>query len=148
FYADAVANGKEVLQALRQVRYDIILMDCQMPEMDGYEVTRAIRSEHAAAGPSYPYIIALTASALHGDRERCLHSGMNDYLTKPLQISDLEASLQRALLRVQPARRQRSSRATAEILDLNILAGLRDLGSAHQPDPLHELVDLFLKDSH
>ena len=148
YYADAVADGKEVLHALRQVPYDIILMDCQMPEMDGYEVTREIRRERGTAGTARPYIIALTASALQGDRERCLHSGMNDYLTKPLKMSDLESSLQRALLRVQPATRQRGARSSSEVLDLGILAGLRELGGSHQPDPLQELVDLFLKDAH
>jgi len=144
YYADAVSNGHEVLQALRQVPYDIILMDCQMPEMDGYEVSRAIRQEQSG---SRPYIIALTANAMHGDRERCLQAGMNDYLTKPLQLADLESSLQRALLRVQPVRRSRPSGAPSETLDLGILAGLRELSSPQNPDPLKELVDLFLKDA-
>jgi len=144
YYSDAVSNGNEVLQALRQVPYDIILMDCQMPEMDGYEVSRAIRQEQSG---SRPYIIALTANAMHGDRERCLQSGMNDYLTKPLQLADLESSLQRALLRVQPVRRSRPSDASSEALDLGILAGLRELSSPQNSDPLKELVDLFLKDA-
>src|SRR5678815_3089991 len=151
YYADAVADGKEVLQALRQIPYDIILMDCQMPEMDGYAVTRAIRQEHGTGGLLRPYIIAFTASALHGDRERCLQSGMNDYLTKPLQMSDLESSLQRALLRVKPAVRQRGTRSASDILDLAILSGLRELGatpSDSQVTALEELIDLFLKDSH
>jgi CheY-like chemotaxis protein len=121
-------------------------MDCQMPEMDGYEVSRAIRQEQPSAG-SRPYIIALTANAMHGDRERCLQAGMNDYLTKPLQIADLESSLQRALLRVQPVRRTRALSASSDTLDLGILAGLRELRSPHNPDPLKELVDLFLKDA-
>ena len=144
YYADAVSNGKEVLEALRQVPYDIILMDCQMPEMDGYEVSRAIRQQHSV---SRPYIIALTANALQGDRERCLQAGMNDYLTKPLQISDLESSLQRALLRVQPVGRPRSATALAGTLDPAILASLRELSSPQSPDPLHELIELFLKDA-
>ncbi|HMC26528.1 MAG TPA: response regulator, partial [Verrucomicrobiae bacterium] len=144
YYADAVSNGKEVLEALRQAPYDIILMDCQMPEMDGYEVSRAIRQERPG---SSPYIIALTANALRGDRERCLQAGMNDYLTKPLQISDLESSLQRALLRVQPARRTRTSHRGSESLDPAVLASLRELGSPEDPNPLQELVDLFLKDA-
>jgi HPt (histidine-containing phosphotransfer) domain-containing protein len=73
---------------------------------------------------------------------------MNDYLTKPLQISDLENTLQRALLRVQPVRRPREAAAAdSETLDAGILAGLRDLRSPHHPDPLQELVDLFLRDA-
>jgi HPt (histidine-containing phosphotransfer) domain-containing protein len=122
-------------------------MDCQMPEMDGYEVSLAIRQTLPASGA--PYIIALTANALQGDRERCLQAGMNDYLTKPLQISDLENTLQRALLRVQPVRRPRETGTgfDAETLDAGILAGLRELRSPQQPDPLQELVDLFLRDA-
>jgi CheY-like chemotaxis protein/HPt (histidine-containing phosphotransfer) domain-containing protein len=148
YYADAVSNGHEVLQALGTVRYDIILMDCQMPEMDGYEVSAAIRRQQTG-GPR-PYIIALTANALQGDRERCLQAGMNDYLTKPLQLTDLENTLQRALLRVQPVRRARGPGGSPEgldTLDPAILAGLRELRSAENPDPLRELVDLFLKDA-
>ena len=145
YYADAVSNGHEVLQALERVPYDIILMDCQMPEMDGYEVSMAIRRQHP--GSSRPYVIALTANALQGDRERCLQAGMNDYLTKPLQLNDLENTLQRALLRVQPVRRTREVPTDNPALDLEILAGLRELRSPNHPDPLHELVDLFLKDT-
>src|SRR6185503_14196915 len=71
FHADAVANGREVLQAMTQVPYDIILMDCQMPEMDGYETAKAIR--RVAEGSNHaPYIIALTANAMLGDRDKCL----------------------------------------------------------------------------
>jgi CheY-like chemotaxis protein len=128
------------------VPYDIIIMDCQMPEKDGYEVSRAIRQEQPSTG-SRPYIIALTANAMHGDRERCLQAGMNDYLTKPLQLADLESSLQRALLRVQPVRRPRAPTRSSDTLDLGILAGLRELASPQNPDPLKELVDLFLKDA-
>jgi len=145
YYADAVSNGKEVLEALRQVPYDIILMDCQMPEMDGYEVSRLIRQQNPrGAGP---YIIALTANALQGDRERCIQAGMNDYLTKPLHLIDLETSLQRALLRVQPSRKQIEAAPGTETLDRAILENLRELTSANEVDPLHELVELFLKDA-
>jgi CheY-like chemotaxis protein len=145
YYADAVSNGKEVLEALRQVPYDIILMDCQMPEMDGYEVSRLIRQQNASGGG--PYIIAITANALQGDRERCIQAGMNDYLTKPLHLSDLESSLQRALLRVQPSRRQTRTAPGAETLDPAILASLRELRSPDETDPFQELVELFLKDA-
>jgi CheY-like chemotaxis protein len=95
YYADAVSNGHEVLQALGTVRYDIILMDCQMPEMDGFEATAAIRREPGLAG-RVP-IVALTANAMQGDRERCLEVGMNDYVTKPVDVGRLAAALQRWL---------------------------------------------------
>jgi CheY-like chemotaxis protein len=96
FAANAVANGKEVLSAIERLRYDVILMDCQMPEMDGYEATRRIRQVEAA-NPGRPrhYIVALTAHALGGDREKCLQAGMDDYLSKPIRIDDLSQALKR-----------------------------------------------------
>jgi two-component system sensor histidine kinase/response regulator len=146
YNADAVANGKEVLDALQRISYDIILMDCQMPEMDGYEVTRRIRqNDPEGTLQSVPYIIALTANALHGDREKCLAVGMNDYLTKPLHLSDLEAVLERALLMVPLSSRHEVPREDA--IDPAIIAGLRDLREPGQPDPLQELIELFIKDA-
>jgi predicted ATPase/signal transduction histidine kinase/CheY-like chemotaxis protein/HPt (histidine-containing phosphotransfer) domain-containing protein len=98
--ADVAANGLEVLEALKSNTYDIIFMDCQMPEMDGFEVTRAIRrDEHSSAqgSPSGPpvHIVAITANALLGDREKCLAAGMNDYLSKPIRVQELQAVLYR-----------------------------------------------------
>jgi CheY-like chemotaxis protein/HPt (histidine-containing phosphotransfer) domain-containing protein len=149
--ADAVANGLEVLEAIRQVPYDIILMDCQMPEMDGYETARRIRqAEQAAtaAGPGSPfYIIALTADALHGDRERCLAAGMNDYLSKPVQVEDLELALDRAISRVQPKVISPPGPAQPPALDKSVLESLRKLGRPGEPDPVAELVEIFLQDA-
>ena len=93
--ADTVANGRLALEALRRQNYDVILMDLQMPEMDGFEATRRIRED--AEGPQ-PFIVAVTAHAMLGDRERCLASGMDDYLSKPVQIESLQATLQRILV--------------------------------------------------
>jgi signal transduction histidine kinase len=87
FTCDVVANGKEALDALQAKSYDLILMDCQMPEMDGFEATRQYRVKEQAVGSQGTQrlpIIALTANALAGDRERCLDAGMSDYLTKPI----------------------------------------------------------------
>ena len=89
---DIANNGHEVLSALKQRPYDIILMDCQMPEMDGYEATREIR--RSASGPS-PRIIAMTANALPGDNEKCLAAGMEDYMTKPIRLETLRDMLAR-----------------------------------------------------
>jgi signal transduction histidine kinase/DNA-binding response OmpR family regulator len=91
--ADAVANGHEALAALARRPYDVVLMDCQMPELDGFEATRLIR-EGSSASSRIP-IIALTANALNGDRERCLAIGMNDYLSKPFTLEGLAGVLQR-----------------------------------------------------
>ncbi|HEY0791308.1 MAG TPA: response regulator [Chthoniobacterales bacterium] len=97
-HADAVANGLEALAALQRIPYDVILMDCQMPEMDGYKASRAIRKRERDADSNGRrktpvYIIALTANALQGDRESCLGAGMNDYLSKPVRPPELKAAL-------------------------------------------------------
>jgi CheY-like chemotaxis protein len=92
YNSDIVANGLEVMEALRWTPYDIILMDCQMPEMDGYEATRRLRKK---AGHQ-PYIIAMTAHAMQGDREISLNAGMNDYITKPVRTQELETALSKA----------------------------------------------------
>jgi CheY-like chemotaxis protein len=100
YAADAVTNGLEVLAALEQLPYDIILMDCHMSEMDGYETARAIREREARLDQRRPlkspvYIIAITADAIQGDAEKCLAVGMNDYLSKPVRLADLRTALER-----------------------------------------------------
>ena len=95
---DVANNGDEALLAMQRGRYDLILMDCQMPEMDGFTASREIRRRVAARElPHSIPIIALTANALAGDRERCLDAGMDDYLTKPVNLKELSATLQRYL---------------------------------------------------
>ncbi|HEX6901882.1 MAG TPA: response regulator [Thermoanaerobaculia bacterium] len=93
YEADLAGNGLEVLEALERRPYDVILMDIQMPDMDGLEVTRRIRQ---LAAERQPRIIALTAHAMAGDRERCLEAGMDAYLTKPVRIVELQAALAEA----------------------------------------------------
>jgi len=95
FRADCVANGREAVEAFKTVPYDAILMDCQMPEMDGYEATAAIRALEGDTG--HIPIIAMTASALEGDRERCLNAGMDAYVTKPVDTEELLNVLERNL---------------------------------------------------
>jgi PAS domain S-box-containing protein len=92
YKADVVANGQEVLDLLQQVRYDLILMDCQMPVMDGYEATRRLRQQERRSGHR-TVVIAITANAMQEDRERCLQAGMDDYLSKPVLKEDLERVL-------------------------------------------------------
>ena len=95
YRADVAGNGLEVLDALRRQPYDIIFMDVQMPEMDGLEATQRLRTE-TVNSEGRPWIVALTANAMQGDRERCLAAGMDDYLTKPIKPPDLAAALVRA----------------------------------------------------
>jgi CheY-like chemotaxis protein len=87
FNIDLVADGNEALEAHRMCPYDVILMDCQMPTMDGFEASRQIRE----LTQPQPVIIAVTANALVGERERCLSAGMDDYLSKPFQAEQLVA---------------------------------------------------------
>ncbi|HMK39087.1 MAG TPA: response regulator, partial [Bacteroidota bacterium] len=91
--ADAVADGKEALDAVSRVPYDIVFMDCQMPEMDGFEATGLIRKLSGKA--SGTLVVAMTANALRGDRERCIASGMNDYLPKPVTQESLESVIRK-----------------------------------------------------
>lgn len=95
YVSHVAANGMEVLAALNHARFDIIFMDCQMPEMDGYEATRHIRK--LENGKRHTYIIALTANSLNGDRERCMEAGMDDYIAKPLRQADQVAAINRYL---------------------------------------------------
>ena len=125
-----MANGIEALEALQSIPYDLVLMDCQMPEMDGYAATTAIRKREQP-GKRIP-IIAMTANALEGDRERCLAAGMDDYITKPVR----EAELAKALNRWLPE---------APIIDVEAIEVLRDLGD-EDDDVLLEVLGLFRND--
>ena len=94
---DVVGNGIEAVEALSRIRYDAVLMDCQMPEMDGFEATRQIRMRE---GPGHHTpIVAMTAAAMAGDREACIAAGMDDYICKPVKLDDLEEVLWRWLAR-------------------------------------------------
>jgi len=96
YRADKASNGREALAALETKSYDLILMDVQMPEMDGLEATREIRKRWPSRGPK---IVALTAHAIAGDREKCLQAGMDDYLCKPIDLDDLKAAVEKAFLK-------------------------------------------------
>ncbi len=162
YQADTVANGLEAIAALRQVPYEIVLMDCQMPEMDGYTAAREIRRierEQPQSFKSQPpvRIVAMTANALDGDRAECLAAGMDDYLSKPVQIEELAVILDRYVPATSsapdptaagaPTAKAAEADSGFERLDYTVINGLRELREPGQADPLAELVDLFLVDA-
>jgi CheY-like chemotaxis protein len=93
YRADVASNGLETIEALERQGYDVVLMDVQMPEMDGLEATRQIRRRWPEA--MQPRIIAMTANAMQGDREICLEAGMDDYVSKPIRVDELVLALSR-----------------------------------------------------
>ena len=127
--AEIAANGREVLAALAIKPYDIILMDCQMPELDGYETTKQIR--RTERGDEHIRIIAMTANVMEGDRENCYAAGMDDYVSKPLRSGELSAAMERV-----PAR-------TASPFDEAILLQLADCSGDEFPD----LIGLFAENA-
>jgi CheY-like chemotaxis protein len=94
YTADFAVDGREAIEAVQRERYDVVFMDCQMPEVDGFRATREIRAWEASRGRHTP-IIAMTASALEGDRDACLAAGMDDYLSKPVQLAAVQATIER-----------------------------------------------------
>jgi signal transduction histidine kinase/CheY-like chemotaxis protein len=146
FRADVAGNGQEVLQALQRQRYDVVLMDVQMPEMDGLEATRCIHQQWAPS--NRPLIVALTANAMKEDRETCLAAGMDDYLSKPVQARDLEAALTRCAQRLRERAPVKVLPATApgtenhDTLDPQVIGELRLLGDDNG-QVFRELLALF-----
>lgn len=160
YKADVAANGLEVLQAVERQPYDVVLMDMQMPEMDGLEATHTIQTQWPAE--QRPWIIAMTASALQGDRERCLEAGMNDYVSKPVHPEELAEALRRC--HAHPERGgQKVFTQTAipmngevgegdsqiyrddQALEARVLAELHQLLGEQAPQLIAELIDLYLE---
>jgi signal transduction histidine kinase/CheY-like chemotaxis protein/HPt (histidine-containing phosphotransfer) domain-containing protein len=143
FQADAVANGLEAVQAVTSVPYDAVLMDCQMPEMDGFEATAAIRTHEG--GTKHTPIIAMTANAMQGDRERCLAVGMDEYVAKPVKAEDLRNVLDR-LVRPAASAPEPTPAAPEVPVDPEVIATMRaEYQVEGEPDILARLIDLFLE---
>ena len=136
---DVVEDGLEALEAFSRTRYGAILMDVQMPEMDGYAATAEIRRREGDA--RHTPIIAMTANALEGDREKAIEAGMDDYVPKPVKVEELDAVLKRWTSREEEST---GGDGLEEPLDEVVLAGLRELGDA---DLLSELSNMFLDDA-
>ncbi len=109
YRADVVANGQEAIAALHNIPYDLVLMDCQMPQLDGFEATRHIRNPKSEVKNHDVPIIAMTAGAMKGDRERCLQAGMNGYLSKPVHPGELAEELERWINREETDRWENST---------------------------------------
>ncbi len=138
---DLAADGQQALQAVARQAYDVLLMDIQMPQMDGVEAARHIVQARSAQG--LPRIIAMTANAMPGDRERYTEAGMDGYLPKPIELADLASALQQVAVLV----RDSTSAAGHGVLDPGRLEHLRTLQDDSQPRLVRELIDLFLGDS-
>jgi CheY-like chemotaxis protein len=157
YRADVAANGLEVLSSLRRQPYDVVLMDVQMPEMDGLDATRRIRqsSPSELAAETQPRIIAMTANALKEDAENCLAAGMDDYLSKPIQAEELVGALNKCQSRGSPAGDEPAKGAvpamtepgSSEVLDAWTLERLR-IGLGEQADQmLPGLIERFYRDA-
>jgi signal transduction histidine kinase/CheY-like chemotaxis protein len=144
YAADVAADGAEALRALETRPYDLIFMDVEMPEMDGYEATRAIRK---TCVDSSPIIVGATAYATEEDRKRCLEAGMDDYVGKPIRVEQIQGLIERWGAKVAAASSTPAASAGAETLvDEGRLAEIRAMADGGDTDLLREMVDVYLED--
>src|SRR5262249_49645096 len=137
YRADVAANGLEAIAAIERQPYDVVLMDVQMPEMDGLEASREITRRWPRE--SRPRIVAMTANAMQGDRELCLAAGMDDYVSKPIRVEELIAALDRtAAQSAEPARTE-----PTDVLDTTAVERLR----ATMGQSFDELLSTFVEDA-
>lgn len=142
---DVAANGLEVLTALRRQSYDVVLMDVQMPEMDGLTATRHICTEWEKE--KRPRIIAMTANAMQGDRENCLAAGMDDYISKPVRLEALTTVLSKCgLLETTTEKETLPVPESKTVIDMAVLQDLKEMAGGDS-ELLVEVIDCYLKDS-
>ncbi len=142
YRVDVASNGLEAVEALRRQPYDVILMDMQMPEMDGLDATKKILQESLAG--KQPWIIAMTANAMRSDRERCLSAGMRDFLSKPVQLASLRSAFERYVASKEPPVETVADAEPAIFALPDYLAEMVDAGDR---DVLNELLALFREES-
>ena len=167
YASKVVSNGQEAVDAFKLEKFDLILMDCQMPVMDGYASSREIRKIESQQEGHIP-IVAVTAHTLEGNRERCFEAGMDDYITKPVKLDDLKSTIESALSNLFQNGGQSQSRSSIEpkvsgdelsgnidekpseheqtALDSKALDQIRGLDLGGDVHPLIELADLFIED--
>src|SRR5439155_16548509 len=139
----AVEDGRQALRALERERFDVVVMDVQMPEMDGFEATAAVRARERVQGGHVP-IVALTAHAMKRDRERCLEAGMDAYVSKPIEAEELFTTLERVTPGDRPPNVTAAPHAAnGDILDRAALLERAD----HDPELLLDLLNAFREDS-
>jgi two-component system sensor histidine kinase/response regulator len=143
-----VNNGREALDAHAQGEFDLVLMDCHMPEMDGFEATREIRTRERATGKRIP-IVALTANAMAQDREACLNAGMDDHLSKPFSMLTLQNMLDKWAPKTAAATAPAAPAAeeTGEVLDRQVLEQLGKVLTNGKPELLTRVIKLYLSES-
>ncbi|HEX8295976.1 MAG TPA: PAS domain S-box protein, partial [Chthoniobacteraceae bacterium] len=141
YMADVVENGREALEAIETGTYDLVFMDCQMPELDGYAVTREVRLREGSERKTW--IVAVTAHSLEGDREKCLAAGMDDYVSKPVKTEDLRSALDRfrGVRRIEAEVR---TTGAAGAIDPKVISAFRDLDDGTGSNLLISLIDVFL----
>ena len=145
YAADVAANGFEVIDALKRQSYDLVFMDVQMPEMDGFEATKMILK--LWPDDVRPKIIAMTANAMQGDREHCLEMGMDDYISKPVTIVEIQDAIIRWGEKTQKVSTGTTRRTSAEIMDWVMIDTLKNLDDGEEAgNLLQELVQTFTEE--
>lgn len=154
YRADIVSNGQEALDAIAQQPYSVVLMDVQMPEMDGLTATREICARYTIS--ERPYIVAMTANAMQGDRERCLAAGMDDYVSKPVRLPELISALAQcankridaAISPREPVEQDGEISSSSDVLDRQVLETFAHIIGHDWKASVQEIIHAYLSDSH
>jgi len=149
YRVDLIANGQEAVQAVRNIRYDIVFMDALMPEMDGYEATKLILDEQNE--DTRPRIIAMTANAMQGDRKTCLKAGMDDYISKPIHIEELQKIIVNWSEKINNQKlnlveKLKTKAADTRLIDEDKISFLDDIQTPEDLKFYKELIDIFIED--